>query len=51
MEMKSRIQEKFKTLYGTDGEMFASPDVSTLSENIPTIMAVMYFPELSIKVS
>ena len=24
MEMKSRIQEKFKTLYGTDGEMFAS---------------------------
>ncbi len=24
MEIKSRIQEKFKTLYGSDGEMFAS---------------------------
>ena len=24
MEMKSRIQEKFKLLYGTDGDMFAS---------------------------
>ncbi len=24
MEMKSRIQDKFKVLYGTDGEMFAS---------------------------
>ena len=24
MEMKSKIQEKFKVLYGSDGEMFAS---------------------------
>ena len=24
MEMKSRIQDKFKVLYGADGEMFAS---------------------------
>ena len=24
MDMKERIQEKFKTLYGTEGQLFAS---------------------------
>ena len=42
MEMKSRIQEKFKLLYGTDGDMFASAGRINLIGEHTDYNGVMY---------
>lgn len=51
MDMKSKIQDKFKVLYGKEGEMFASAGRINLIGEHTDYNGGYVFPELSTKVS